>query len=471
MHALPCKYVFRVKNGQPKARMVILGCKQIFGLDYYHTFSPVVKFTTIRILLAMTAVYDLECEQMDVVTAFLNGDLDEDIYMQIPEGLRTKENDGKVCKLNKALYGLKQAPRQWYAKIHDYLVNDLDFTSSTNDPCLYIKKSSSEILFIALYVDDLLLVGTSKSKIDFVKGEFKKRFEMKDLGPVKVMLGIQISRDRPNRKLFISKQEYIEQILSRFGMETSRPVKTPMEKLIFSSSSNISDLAAADVPYRQAIGSLIYLVTNTRPDIAFTVGQLSKHPENPSQSNWASVKRVLRYLAGTRAHGILFDGKKGFEIQGFSDSDYAGSIEDRKSTSGYIFLIAGGAISWKSKKQATIATSTCEAEYMACCTATKEAVWISRLIADILQKTNPEPVTIGIDNNGTIFLANNPAINERSKHIDVQYHFVRECIKDKKINLIHCNTNDQLADPLTKPLEHIKHSRFCQLFGLVSIPF
>ena len=160
--------------------MVILECNQIFGLDYCHTFAPVVKFTTIRTLLALAGVEDWECEQMDVVTAFLNGDLDKDIYMHIPEGLKASENEGKVCKLNKALYGLKQAPRQWYAKIHQYLTIDLGFTSSINDPCLYVRKTSSEILIIALYVDDLLMIGNSSSEITKIKGEFKKRFEMKD---------------------------------------------------------------------------------------------------------------------------------------------------------------------------------------------------------------------------------------------------------------------------------------------------
>lgn len=466
MHVLPCKYVFRVKDGNPKARMVILGCKQIFGLDYYHTFAPVVKFTTIRTLLAIVATEDWECEQMDVVTAFLNGDLDEDIYMHIPEGLKTSENESKVCKLNKALYGLKQAPRQWYAKIHDYLTNDLKFTSSINDPCLYIRKSSNEILIIALYVDDLLLIGNSTFMIDKLKGEFKKRFEMKDLGAVAVMLGIEIKRDRSNRKLYISQREYTDHVLNRFGMSQCRPVTTPMEKASSKPKSELLDIPADDVPYRQAIGSLIYLVTGSRPDIAFAVSKLSQHLDKPLNSHWLGVKRVMRYLAGTRTHGILYEGARGIKVEGYSDSDYAGCTDSRKSTSGYIFLIAGGAVSWKSKKQSNTATSTCEAEYMACCATTKEAVWLSRLISDIRFLPIPEPITIGIDNAGTIYLSNNPAINERSKHIDVQYHFVRECVQLKKIKLIHCNTDDQLADSLTKPLERVKHSKFTELQGL-----
>ena len=282
------------------------------------------------------------------------------------------------------------------------------------------------------------------------------------------MLGIEVKRDRPKRKLYSSQQEYIEQVLSRFGMEQSKPVTTPMERLSSKSTSESSEPAPQGTPYRHAIGSLIYLVTGSRPDIAFAVSRLSKYLESPLQSHWIAVKRVLRYPAGTRKHAICYDGTRGIEVKGYSDSDYAGCIETRKSTSGYIFLIAGGAVSWKSKKQTNTATSTCEAEYMACCTATKEADWLSRLLADIRGLDMPEPISIGIHNAGTIYLAGNPANNERSKHIDVQYHFVRECVDSNKINLRHCNTDDQLADSLTKPLERIKHSKFTKLQGLMT---
>lgn len=466
MHVLPCKYVFRVKNGLPKARMVVLGCQQIFGLDYYHTFAPVVKFTTIRILLGMVAAFDLECEQMDVVTAFLNGDLEENIFMNIPEGLRTVQNEGKVCKLNKALYGLKQAPRQWYRKIHDYLVEVLKFSGSMNDPCLYIKKTTSKILIIALYVDDLLIIGNCEKEIIRIKEEFKTRFEMKDLGAVEIILGMQITRDRPNRRLHVSQNEYLEHVLERFGMAESKPVSTPIERALAKVPIESDEKLEPNIPYRQAVGSLIYLVTGTRPDIAFAVSQVSKFLESPHNVHWAGVKRIMRYLAGTRTHGIQFDGKKGTDITGYSDSDYAGCADERKSTGGYVFLLAGGSVSWKSKKQTVTATSTCEAEYMACCTASKEAVWLSRLLSDICTEKSPSAITIGIDNNGTIDLSTNHAINERSKHIDVQYHYVRECVKLGKIKLMHVSTADQLADPLTKALNRVKHERFRELQGI-----
>lgn len=471
MHVLPCKYVFKVKNGEPKVRMVVLGCKQVYGLDYYQTFAPVVKFTTIRALLAVAAINDWECEQMDVVTAFLNGDLEEDIYMNVPEGMKTTANVNQVCKLKKALYGLKQAPRQWYSKIHDYLVINLKFTSSKNDPCLYIRKTTSDIIIIALYVDDLLILGNSKAYILKIKEELKRRFEMKDMGAAKLMLGIEITRDRSNRKIHISQKEYSQQILERFGMEESNPAYTPMERSKNRTLDESLGKPALDVPYRQAIGSLIYLVTGTRPDIAYAVSYLSRYLENPLLSHWNAVKRVLRYISGTREHGILYGDSKSVNVKGYSDSDYAGCTEERKSTGGYIFLLGKGAICWKSKKQSVTATSTCEAEYMACCLATKEAIWLSRLLADILQKESPDPISIGIDNNGSIDIAKNTSINEKSKHIDVQYHFVRECVQHGKVSLIRCPTSDQLADPLTKPLDRVKLERFRDMQGISECPF
>lgn len=466
MHVLPSKYVFRVKNEGPKARVVAVGCHQLYGVDYLETFAPVVKLTTIRAVLALAAHYDLEVEQMDVITAFLNGDLKDEIYMEIPEGLRTSKNSGMVCKLRKSLYGLKQSPRQWYAKIHQYLTKDLRLCCSINDPCLYVRKTSSGILIVCLYVDDLLIVGNSKPEIAAIKGELSKRFEMKDLGPAKVMLGIEITRDRLNRKLIITQHEYTHEILRRFRMEECRTVSTPMDKSTLMELDTDGAPVPGNVPYRQAIGSLIYLVSCTRPDLAFTVRRLSQYLESPRKQHWEAVKRALRYLWTTRDYGILFDGRHGASVVGYSDSDYAGCTVTRKSTSGYVFLLAGGAISWKSKKQSVVTTSSCEAEYVASCMAAKEAIWLSRLIADLHQETTPAIIPIHVDNNGAKDLAVNATINERSKHIDVQYHFVRQSTCDGKISLERCDTADQVADPLTKPLDKQAHQKHCTSQGL-----
>ena len=250
-------------------------------------------------------------------------------------------------------------------------------------------------------------------------------------------------------------------------MNESRTVSTPMEKSSLSELDKKDERAPENTPYRQAIGSLIYLVSGTRPDLAFCVRKLSQHLDSPQKNHWTAAKRVLRYLKGTKAHGILYNGSRGTTLSGYSDSDYAGCTKSRKSTSGYVFMIAGGAISWKSKKQSVVATSSCEAEYVASCLASKEAIWLSRLCSVLDPSYTKQPIEIRVDNNGAKDLAHNATINERTEHIDVQYHFVRQCIQDRNIIIRRCDTSDQVADPLTKPLERIAHSKHCSFQGLV----
>ena len=229
MKILFCKYVFKIKENKPKVRLVALGCRQLYGVDYNETFAPVVTMTTIRTILAVTAHHDLELEQMDVVTAFLNGDLEEDIYMSVPEGLKTNNNSNKVCKLLKSLYGLKQSPRQWYFKMHEFLLK-IGFSSSPNDPCPYIRHLSSGITLISLYVDDLLIAGTSAAEVQAIKDKLCHRFEMKNIGEAKVTLGIEISKDTSTRSLLINQSGYTRNVLERFGMTESKSVVTPIDK-------------------------------------------------------------------------------------------------------------------------------------------------------------------------------------------------------------------------------------------------
>lgn len=316
------------------------------------------------------------------------------------------------------------------------------------------------------HVDDLLIVGNSKEEIITVKGELSKRFEMKDFGPASVMLGIQITRDRPNRKIRITQSECTSEALKRFRMEDTRTVSTPMDKSTLALLDAYGEPAAEGVPYRQAIGSLIYLVSYTRRDLAFTIRRQSQYLEKSRKHHWLAVKRALRYLWSTRDHGIVFDGALGQEIVGYSNSDYAGCTAQRKSTSGYMFLVAGGAVSWKSKKQTVVATSSCGAEYVASCMDAKEAIWLSRLVADLCGETRANAVEIRVDNNGAKDLALNATINERTKHIDVQYHFVSQFNQDGKIKLERCGTTDQVADPLTIPLDKQLNEKLCKMQGL-----
>ncbi len=464
MKVLPCKYVFKIKENKPKVRLVALGCRQLHGIDYNETFAPVVTMTTIRTILAVTAHHDLELQQMDVVTAFHNGDLEEDIYMSIPEGLKTNATSNKVCKLLKWLYGLKQSPRQWYFKMHKFLI-EVGFTSSLNDPCLYIRHLSSGIVLIALYVNGLLIAGSSITEVQSIKDKLSHRFEMKNMGEAKVILGIEISRNRKSRKLFINQSEYTQNVLERFGMINSKPVTTPMDRSYNEVTTQESELAH-DVPYRQAIGSLMYLRIATRPDIAYAIGKLSQHSQNPRTHDWIAVKRVLRYINGTRNFGILYDGSRMLTIDGFADADWGGCKMTRKSTSGAVLLVAEGAVSWRSKKQTCVATSTCEAEYIATCLAAKESIWLARLIADLLNQEEPSPVLIKVDNGGAIDTSYNTSMNQRNKHIDLQYHFVRDAVQSNRVTVEYCPTSDQIADELTKPLDRVQFEKLRTLAGL-----
>ena len=270
-----------------KGRLVARGFQQIEGIDYTETFAPVIKFTTIRLLLALVAHLNLELHQMDVVTAFLNGDLDEDIYMEQPDGCidNSKPKSDFVCKLLKAVYGLKQAHRQWHAKIDDFLIDDLGFKTTRSDPCLYIKRDPSSMMIIALYVDDLLLAGSDIKAIEWMKQSLNKRFEMKDLGEAKLCIGLEIQRNRSQHKLCLTQVKYATSILERFGMSNCNACVTPMEqsRVHFDRAKSTSERnnQPTSAPYRQVIGCLMFLMVGTRPDLAYVVGKLSQHCADP----------------------------------------------------------------------------------------------------------------------------------------------------------------------------------------------
>ena len=469
MKVLPSKYVFKLKITGPKARVVALGLLQVHGVDYIETYAPVVNIITIRLLFALVAMLDLELDQMDVITAFLYGDIDIVIYMEVPEGLKDPKRPNLVCKLLKSLYGLKHAPRQWYAKIHSFLV-ELGFISSSNDPCLYTLHTSSEFMIIVLYVDDILIAGSKRASIDSIKEKFKARFEMKDMGEASEILGIEINRNRSRRTLFLHQSRYTQRVLERFEMESSKPVASPMDKSRKSKqpeSFSGSDKPALDVPFRSVIGSVMYMMIGSRPDLSFAIGKLSQHLEKPLQEHWLAAKRLLRYISGTRHYGIMLGVEQNFSLVGFSDSDWAGCPESRKSTSGFVFTLAGGAISWKSKKQSVIALSTCEAEYIAASLACKEAIWLSRLHADMLNLESPKCIDLRLDNTGAIATAKNACINQRNKHIDIKYHYVRDCVGNKHINPVHWPTAEQAADLMTKALDKVKVAQLRKMLGVV----
>jgi hypothetical protein len=479
-----CKWVFRLKRkadgsiDKYKARLVAQGFKQREGVDFTETFAPVAKFSSIRALLALAAHYDLEVDQMDVVSAYLNGDIDADIYMKQPEGFVTVGQEHLVCKLQKSLYGLKQAGRQWYHKIDESLIN-FGFTRLQSDHCLYVLNKARLVIWLALYVDDILLISNSKRMLNRFKLWLSQQFSMKDLGEAHFILGIQITRDRANRKLTISQQHYVESIVARYRMDESRPVSTPMECGIhFLQSDCPSTQAELDgmrnVPYQSAVGAIMYTMLATRPDVAYAITRLSQFNTNYGQKHWVALKRLLRYLHGTANYGITYgrvSGPQQHGLVGYCDSDW-GFNEDRRSVSGYSFIITGGAVSWSAKTQPTVALSSVEAEYMSSTHATKEALWWRSLLTELGrgEKDLPTPTTIFSDSQGSIALVKNPEFHSRTKHISIQQHFVREHVERKAVTFVYKQTQDMAADVLTKALARQQHLKLIEMFGLGPVP-
>jgi transposase InsO family protein len=481
--AIQCKWVYKIKrdeNGQPikfKARLVAKGFTQREGLDYEETYAPVARFSSIRLLLDIVAFYDMEIHQMVVKTAFLNGDLEHEIYMCQPEGHQVEGQEQLVCKLNKSLYGLKQAGRSWYEKIDAALLR-FDFTRLATDNCIYIKRSNDYCIIIALYVDDLLILSNSIPKLQQFKQELASTFEMMDMGEARFILGIKIDRNRSKKTLSISQAEYINKVLANHNMTEcdSKSSTTPMEvglKLTASGSMIESDeTRVVDTKrYQAAVGSLMYAMLGTRPDVAFSVGKLARFCNAPREQHWKALKRVMRYLACTKDYSLIYQGRVGSSeeptVIGHCDSGWGNDIQDRRSTTGYVFTMAGGAISWQSKRQATTALSSVEAEYMATTHATKEAIWW-RMVLKQLGFGVTEPTTIYSDSQGSIALTKNPGHHSRSKHIDIQYHLIREHVADGSIELIYMSTQDLIADVLTKPLARDRHHKLIKGFGITT---
>lgn len=448
------KWVFRLKvkpDGSIdrfKARLVAKGCSQKAGVDYSETFSPVVRFDSVRTLLSIAAAKNYEVYQLDVKTAFLHGDLNETIFMEQPEDFDDKS--GRVCKLNKSLYGLKQAPRQWYAKFDEFM-QQFGLKPSNADPCMY----TSVELYVALYVDDGLVVGHSKSKIDKLLKAMQSKFEITS-SIATCYLGIEIIRNQELKTIKLSQATYTRFVLKRFEMLDCNGVKMPIDPGIqltrnLDENGNVGPIA--DVPYQQLIGSLMYLSTGTRPDISYAVNTLSKFLKTPSNDHWQAARRILKYLKSTIDLGIVFDGtnNNANRLIAYSDADYASCPETRKSINGVVLMLNGGPVIWSSRKQGVVATSTTDAEYIAVHEASKEVVWCRRLLNDINIEQDG-PTVLFCDNTAAQTLLQNPIFHRRTKHIDIKYHYTRDLIKQRLTNVEHVSSQLQLADILTKPL-------------------
>lgn len=449
---IPCRWVFTMKCNNlgepttPKARHVVKGYSQVYGVNVFDTESPVTRPTSIRTVLSLTAMFDWDCINMDVDTAFLNAPVSETIYVEQPEGFEKKGPRGEelVCKLNKSLYGLKQAPRNWNMVI-DQWFKENGFHVSPADPCMYIRHGGEKILIVLLWVDDLIICGNDREGIAWFKEAISKRFNMKDLGDLVWILGMEVHRDRLARTMRITQRAYINTLLKRFGMMECKPIGSPAEGDLLRDPS-----AKPDKEYMCLVGSLLYAAMITRPDIAYAVQAMGRHLQASNESHFAAGKRVLRYLQGTKELGLTYSSAgDGSIVEGYADSDWASDKDTRRSVTAYVYKLGGAAISWASRLQPTVALSSAESEYMAASAAAQEAVHLRSLLRS-LGFEQKEPTIIWDDNQGCIAMAKNPTQHKRTKHIDIRFHFVREVVARGDIKLRYIGTEDQVADLLTK---------------------
>ncbi|KAF5775122.1 putative RNA-directed DNA polymerase [Helianthus annuus] len=430
-----------------KARLVAKGYRQREGVDYFDTYAPVARIGSIRTLIAVSALKGLYIHQMDVKTAFLNGYLNEEIYLEQPEGFVMPGQENKVCRLIKSLYGLKQAPKQWHERF-DTTVTAFGFRHNSADRCIYTKCEPGYTVVICLYVDDMLIISTHLEGISETKKYLSLNFKMKDLGEVDTILGIKVKR--AGSQISLSQSHYIEKILTKFQHLNIKEFNTPFDPSV---KLNVnSGRAVAQLEYASAIGSMMYATHCTRPDIAFAVSKLSQYTVNPGTEHWKAVGRVLGYLKRTSNLELTYTSSSRI-LEGYSDASWIDRTNDSKSTSGWIFTLAGGAVSWASKKQTCIAHSTMEAELIALAAAGKEAEWIRDLLTDIRLWDVPMPcIPMYCDSEATLSKVYNAVYNGGSRHIGLRHNYVRQLLESGTIKVVYVKTSKNLADPFTKPL-------------------
>jgi hypothetical protein len=467
-----CKWVYKIKYTSDgnidkyKARPVAKGYSQIHGVDYTETFSPVIEHDSICVLFAIAAVLRMHMKQFDIGTAYLNSDLTDRIYMHQPEGFINSQLPSHVCLLLKSLYGLKQSGRLWN-HIFDHFLKLYNLLVSDADTCIYYRPTAdnSEDLIVGIFVDDGIVCASNPKDLEDVIQHLAKTFKVTH-GPMDYYVGFQVHHDPIQHSVFINQARYISDILQRFQLDQANPVSTPADThMPLQATLGQDDLPLpSSIPYREAVGCLMYAMVLTRPDIAFAVSRVAKFTSNPHTSHWTTVKRIFRYLSGTIDLGLSYYGSsQDLLLRGYCDADYAGDHDDRKSRTWYLFLLANGAIAWCSKRQGCTADSTTEAEFVALAESVKEAIWLRRLLHS-LGSPSRLPTPIFSDNQGAIQLVKNPKYHKRTKHIETKYYLIREKYNQQQITVHYVHTKQQIADLLTKalPRETFQHLRALQ---------
>jgi hypothetical protein len=456
MNIVGCKWVFRIKRKADgsieryKARLVAKGFHQQPGIDFGETYSPVVKPITIRTVLTIAVTAGWPIHQIDVSNAFLHGVLQEDVYMSQPPGFAHPKFPNAVCKLRKALYGLKQAPRAWFSRLSTRL-HELGFHGSKSDSSLFILRNTTLVIYVLIYVDDIIITSPNRGAISQLIQDLHSEFALKDLGPLHFFLGVEATWE--NGGLRLSQQRYINDLLNKTNMSQAKPIGSPM-----SSSAVLSKFMGNTMTdpslYRSTVGSLQYL-SLTRPDIGFAVNKVSQFMQDPRDVHWSAVKRILRYLKGSFDHGLYIHKDSTSALVAFSDSDWAGCPDDRRSTSGYCIFLGRNLLTWSSKKQPTVSRSSTESEYKALANTTAELIWLQSLFGELGIPLSRAPI-LHCDNIGATYLTSNPMFHARTKHIAIDYHFVRDRVAAKQLEVKFLSSKDQTADILTKPLATLR---------------
>ena len=427
-----------------KARIVAQGYSQQPGVDFDLTYAPVVSSNALRTLLAYAVHRHMRVEQMDVNVAFLNSTLSEKIFMSPPSGIKIEQ--GKVLLLKKALYGLRQSGRCWFDTLGTFL-KSIGFKPLNHEPCIF----TNGVVFIAVYVDDLLLASTCHEALLLAKSQLSARFKMDDLGPARFCLGLNLNFEAD--RLHISQQHYAEKLLRDFGMADCTPVSTPADPAVkLVADDGISKPFVNKVLYQQLAGSLQYLQGSSRPDITLATAQISHWNNNPTTAHWTAALRILRYIKGTTSLGITYTRSETFEPHGYSDADHAGDIGTRRSTSGSIFMIADGPVIWSSHRQRCVSLSTFEAEYVSLSEAARKGIWLANLVAELKNAPVTAMFTILCDNQAAVTQAIGESNGKMAKHIDIRYRYVKELVDNKAILVKWCPSESMVADIFTKPL-------------------
>jgi hypothetical protein len=477
--AIKSKWVYRMKTDpfgnvtRYKARLCACGYSQKAGIDYKEIYAPVFRMESSRLFLIIISSRKMKFVLMDVTGAFLNGGLEERIYMAQPEGYEDLTRAEYVLLLLRNLYGLKQAPRVWHQTIDPFL-RRLGFIAMEADPCIYYKWDADRIhlQLISLYVDNLGIAADLQSDIDHVRSQLNSEFKMTD-EPDNMFLQMQLSCTDGIYSL--SQTNAINKLIIATNMETALPSSTPMETLTLSNSD--SPVVGSDewiymqtVPYRETIGSLSDICRKTRPDIAYSVSVASRYLANPGKKHWAHVKRIIRYLKGTKDYVLLLDpGSSPLTLYGFTDADWGGELDSSKSTSGYGFFYGKALFSSRSQTQSVTATSSTHAEYIAAYHSAAECIWARSFLQE-LGLISPNATTIYCDNEAAIKIAHFHMITPRSKHFNTKFHYLREQVINNYIDLQHVKGTNNLADIWTKPLGKLKFTTFCARLGIVPNP-